>query len=321
MADELSDAATRDEADVDEVDDGATHPDELLDLPGGEGYKLNAASEITLHALTNVVLLAGTAECGKTTLLASLYLMFQRKPFAGYLFAGSRTLVGFEKRVHAAKVASQLQRPTTERSKFSELLHLRVRREDRSEAPKDLLLCDLWGEDFREARDSIEGCKRLRILRRADAFVLLIDGAKIAKLDSRQQTKLDALSLLRNALDCEMIAETAEIDVLTTKWDKIVELPPPARADAETFNRHIQNEIQRNFAARVGGIHFREVAAHSPEGTLPLGHGLDDLFKKWVERPTGSARRHLSVPPDLQTACEYDRYLRRRLPLREGSGP
>ena len=285
---------------------------DLLDLPSGEGYPLSGASEITCRKLANIILFAGTAECGKTTLLASLYLMFNTQPFAGYIFAGSRTLVGFEKRVHTARIASRLSSPTTERSKVSELLHLRVRRADRSAACKDLLLCDLIGEDFREARDSTDGCRRLHIIRRADAFVMLIDGAKVASLDARQQAKTDAIALLRNILDCEMLAETSQVEVLTTKWDLIDGASD--RDECVAFNDHIREEMTRHFEKRVGGLSFGSVAAHATQGTFPLGHGLEERFKSWVERPTGAARRFRSFSAERSDAMEYDRYLRRHLP-------
>lgn len=284
---------------------------DLLDLSSGEGYPLSGASEITSRNLTNIILFAGTAECGKTTLLASLYLMFNKQPFAGYIFAGSRTLVGFEKRVHTARIASRLSNPTTERSTVSELLHLRVRKEDRSAACKDLLLCDLIGEDFREARDSIDGCRRLHIIRRADAFVVLIDGAKVARLDARQQAKTDAIALLRNILDCEMLAETSQVEVLTTKWDLIDGASD--RDECVAFNDHIREEMTRHFEKRVG-LSFGSVAAHATQGTLPLGYGLEQRFGSWVERATGAARRFRSFPAERSDSMEYDRYLRRHLP-------
>lgn len=284
----------------------------LVDLPSGKGYPVDGADEVTRRVLTNVILFAGTAESGKTTLLASLYLMFHnKKEFAGYLFAGSSTLVGFETRVHSARIASDLDRPTTERSKFSELLHLRVRKQDRSAPARDLLLCDLWGEDFREARDSTDGCRRLAVIRRADAFALLVDGAKLARLDARQQAKSDPIALLRNILDCDMLAETAHVDVLYTKWDVVQRSSD--REEIEAFAKHVQDEIARHFEKRVGRLKFWRVAAHPKEGDLPLGYGLEDLFREWVERPVGAARRRPRLAAEPADACEYDRYLGRRL--------
>lgn len=290
---------------------------DLLDLSSGEGYRLDSgtANEITNRALTNVILFAGTAESGKTTLLATLYLLFQKGPFATFSFAGSRTLVGFEKRVHNARLASKLSKPLTERSKFSELLHLRVRKTDRSAPAKNLLLCDLWGEDFREARDSIDGCKRLGIIRRADAFVLLVDGDKLSRLQSRQLAKSDPIALLRNILDCEMLAETADVDVVHTKWDLVEQHAD--RLETVAFAEHVDEEIRRHFSKRVGELRFSRVAAHSHDGTLPLGHGLTEMFQRWTERPAGLARHRVRVSSLPSNPPEYDRYLERHFAAAE----
>lgn len=63
--------------------------DTLLDLPHGNGMQPPDTAHIMSRSLTSVVLFAGTSECGKTTLLAALHLLFQSGPFAGYNFAGS----------------------------------------------------------------------------------------------------------------------------------------------------------------------------------------------------------------------------------------
>ena len=89
-----------------DADQKTDDPMTLLDLPHGKGLKASETAAITRRALTSVVLFAGTADCGKTTLLATLHLLFQRGPFAGYNFAGSDTLVGFEDRVSLARTAS-----------------------------------------------------------------------------------------------------------------------------------------------------------------------------------------------------------------------
>jgi hypothetical protein len=286
--------------------------EQFVDLWSGDGYRAElGADEITCNKLTTVVLVAGTAESGKTTLLAALYLMFRKKPFAGYLFAGSRTLVGFEKRVHASRIVSGLDKPTTERTKVSELLHLRVRKQDCSDTATGLLLCDLWGEDFRDARDTVDGCKRLGIIRRADALVLLVDGEKLSQPEMRQEAKSDPILLMRNMLDCEMLAETALVDIVFTKWDLIQQSLD--RAECEGFAAHIENEMRRHFDDRVGELKFWRVAAHSRTAFLPLGYGLEDLFRSWVERPPGAARHHLRLVPESEGACEYDKYLRRRM--------
>src|SRR5260370_42496305 len=102
-------------------------------LPSGKGLTFSEGDAITRRSHSRVVLLAGTAKSGKTTLLSSLYLLFHRKPIVGYLFAGCETFVGFEERNYYVEILSGLARPTMERTVVSELLHLSLRNEDGSQ--------------------------------------------------------------------------------------------------------------------------------------------------------------------------------------------
>ncbi len=177
QAEEISETASERVAD-DDIDDG--HLAE--DLPTGDKLTVDTCKIVTHATRARMVVIAGREGSGKTTLLASIYDEFQNGPFAGYNFAGSRTLPGFERRCFLSRISSGRQTPDTERSKgaFGEtLLHLRVRVADNSEPIRDLLFTDLAGEDFRQAMNSTEFCQKLEIVHRADHFVLLIDGEKI----------------------------------------------------------------------------------------------------------------------------------------------
>jgi len=200
-----------------------TEADEFVKLPEGGAFDLLSASVVTCANSTQVIVLAGGIGSGKTTLLASIYEKFQKSPFAGYIFAGSLTLPAFERRCHLARIASERSQPDTERTKGMEdtLLHLRVRKQDLSYPSQDLLFTDLGGERFRLARDSTEECRRLEILLRADHFVLLMDGEKLAQVEDRLQARASSRSLLRSCLDAQMLGAHSYVDVLFTKWDLV----------------------------------------------------------------------------------------------------
>jgi hypothetical protein len=295
---------------VERSDGKLDDPMTLLDLPHGKGLKAAGTSAIMRRALTSVVLFAGTADSGKTTLLATLHLLFQRGTFAGYNFAGSDTLEGFEERVRLARTASGRTSPATPRTTISEYLHLRVRDEAGSQPIRDVLLCDLWGDDFREAKDNVDACQNLTIISRADRFVLLIDGGKLAKADSRQSAKNDPLMLLRNCLQTGRLGKDSVVDVLTTKWDIIEN--NDERDDVIGFVGHVEDEVRDRLDGRVARLRFARVASHPFLGDLPLGHGLAELFPDWVESIWCD-----DVPEDgfIQNGevTEFDRYHRRTL--------
>jgi hypothetical protein len=284
----------------------------LIDLPSGEGLSTQDATRCTRESFVRVILFAGTAKSGKTTLIASLYLLFQKAPFAGYLFAKSETLVGFETRNYFALCASQLLKPTTPRTTIPEYLHLQVRKEDLSQPARDLLLCDLSGEDFREAKDSSEACMRLDIIRRADWLVLLIDGEKLADPKSRKRAKNDPMTLLRNCLDSAMLGQRTPVDVLFTKWDLIQ--ASDEKDEIVGFADHIEQEFRRLFSDRVPSLRFARVAAHPFDAELPLGYGLPELFQVWAGESVPTEPFHRAMLREPDDLPEYDRYFRRQLP-------
>ncbi len=283
---------------------------DYVDLPSGKGLSLADAKEVTRSRFTRVILFAGTVKSGKTTLLASLYLLLQKEPFADYLFAGSRTLVGFETRTYFARTASRRETPTTPRTVVHEHLHLLVRKKDLSEPAQDLLLCDLSGEDFREAKDSSDACRRMELIRRADVFVLLIDGEKLAAPETRRRAKNDPATLLRNCLDNGMLSASSTVDVMFTKWD-IIE----SREDKDeiiAYVESIEEEFRRQFLPRLRSLRITRVAAQPVEAQLPPGYGLHGVFPSWVQ-PAPVSHSDDSQPT-VEPASEYDRFRRRCLP-------
>jgi Double-GTPase 2 len=104
----------------------------LINLPSGKPLRSTEATNLLRAQPTPVVLLAGAAKSGKTTLLASLHDCFQWGPFAGYLAAGSETLLGFEEQCFDSRVASGAEKPSTGRTSLEagqQFYHLRVRHE------------------------------------------------------------------------------------------------------------------------------------------------------------------------------------------------
>src|SRR3989304_7885544 len=159
---------------------------------------LSSSNNVVADAPTQLIILAGASESGKTTLLASIYEKFSEGGLADFYFAGSRTLPGFEQRCHLARIASGRPVADTERTKANdriELLHLRVAKKRMKTSHTNLLFTDISGETFRIIKDSTDECKKYHILMRADHFVVLIDGAQLISLTKRQKAYYDCRSL------------------------------------------------------------------------------------------------------------------------------
>jgi len=157
---------------------------ELIDLPSGEALTEDQTTQVLNSDATSAVLVAGPTGSGKTTILTSLYEAFLEAPFANYLFAGSQTLVGFERRCHEGRRESGRVAPDTTHTSMREgvrFLHLKLARHGReSLSRKHLLLSDISGELFKRLRDSSDAVKSIQSIRRANYLCIVIDGKKIS---------------------------------------------------------------------------------------------------------------------------------------------
>ena len=283
--------------------------EELINLPAGTDFTPETSVGITAANLTRVILLAGEADSGKTTLLVSLYQKFNEGHFAGFRFAGSDSLNGWERRCHLSQIASGNVKADTGRTigLTQSLLHLRVRRD--TDKPQDILFGDLSGELFRAVCDSTEECKRLSVIKRADTFVLLIDGERLSDTSIRHGAFHSARALLRSCLDAQMLDQTSLVDVVCSKYD----LVQARLAETEEYLRHTREKIETEFKSRLGRLRFFDVAARPDTDVLPFGYGLDALFPSWVE-DSPYLRRSLEYAPKMPTqTTEFDRFLERQL--------
>jgi len=287
-------------------------PPEVINLPSGSDLTPEAGGRIAAACLTRLVLLAGEAESGKTTLLATIYEKFNEGDFADLVFAGSATLVGWEKRCHLARVASGAEKADTERTLGLQqrLLHLRVRDKSLAEPPQDLLLTDLSGEAFKLIKDSTDECQKLGMLKRADHFVLLVDGRKLAARGARHEAQNNGMALLRSCVDAGMVGSNSFVDVVFSKYDLLA----PVDRDTSEFLKHIVDTIKRRFERRLGRLRFHNVAARPKSGTIEYAFGIPDLLRSWTEDSPYFVSR-LSLPVQLPLrASMFDSYLRVRFP-------
>ncbi len=269
---------------------------DLIELPPGKELDELGAAKLQASRPVRLVVVAGPVGCGKTTLLTSLYELFQWGKVSEYSFAGSNTLPAFERRCYLSRTASERAVPDTERTPFGEVryLHLRIWKVGFSKGPLDLLFTDVSGESFERARDSIAECQQLNFLRRADHFLLLLDGEKLVRKEKRWQVAHDSMTLLRSCLDSGMLGGTCLVNILWAKFDFLL-----AATDEEhaKFLEKLTREFETEFASRVGRLSFSRIAARPTQAdSLKFGHGLAELLKDWA---TVSPReRSMNILPD-----------------------
>jgi hypothetical protein len=279
----------------------------VFQLPIAKAMTFEEASSISAKSRTRLIVFAGAADSGKTTLIASLFHIYQRQNLSDFWFSNSSTLIGYDERCHDARTSSFRQKQDTERTKAGTeyvLLHLNVRH--KCEGPAiDLLLLDMSGEDYEDALDSIEECNKLTFIKRADHFVLLIDGELLADISKRQKAKTEAFTLLRSCFDSGQLDHNSLVDVLISKWD-LSESNADIRKALTEFTDVLEEQVKDRFGNKCARLRIAKVAAR-PDNVLPLGYGVEKLFPAWVnDLPQNFYKYTTVIPPTV--ASEFDRF-------------
>lgn len=300
--------------DLEDYDDNSAEASSVVDedrfpLPSGELLTPEGVDAFLREKSAKLIGIVGEHDSGKTTLVCSIYEQFLRGPFAGYLFAGSRTLIGFERRAHYARVDSGRTYPDTPRTSISEDLrffHLAVVREDSAATRSDLMLSDRAGETYGQARNNSEMVRILVEVSKAHCVVILLDGGRVANPVERAGAMQAVRQTLRTLLDGEGIGSESRVQIVTTKRDLLL---GHAEEDAieETLSRFRQR-LKDDFEDRLAELSFWEIAARDPKGNMPPAYGVDALFLTWIApRPARAERRELVKP----LVTEFDKLLLR----------
>ena len=280
----------------------------FVDLPSGEALTEQQAAEVTREAVTRVVIVAGPSGSGKTTILTSLFESFLEAPFGNFLFAGSRTLIGFERRCHDARTASGREEAHTGHTQADvvDFLHLKLLPAPGSVLGiQNLLLSDISGERFKRLRDSADAVKAMPMLKRADHFCLIVDCEKIVSPILRHAAYSDARMLLRSIVEADALSSSCKVDVVFAKWDLVISHPEQDRVKA--FIAEIRSALEALlrdvFAAKVF-----EIAARPTTPRVPFAFGLPTLLRYWLEEPSVGSRGVMYTPRHSKGSRESTRF-------------
>jgi hypothetical protein len=280
-------AAIPSPSDVPSGADAGKKAPEYIELPKGKELNESAALDLARSRPVQWIVLAGPSDSGKTTLLTSLYELFQWRRVEGYAFAGSITLPAFEERCHPSRRDSGNPLPNTGRTPYEGpnplYLHLRIRSTEGLRPFRDILCTDVSGEMFEHARDSTAECKKLIFLKRANHFLLFLDSAKGVQ-DDKWAMFEDGKALLRSCVDSEMIGANCVVNIVWSRFDYFV--AEEAEAGHRVFRAEVEKQIRETFNKVIPRLMFSEVAARPLKSpTLRIGYGVPAMLKQWAETP------------------------------------
>lgn len=291
------------------MDEDEALKDRNFTLHSGEALTFAESREITRARESSLVVVLGSPESGKTTLIASLFHRFQKGQFANHFFAGSKTCVGLDRRCHLGRTISRGTTPKMDRTKTSEerrLLHLSVRPVDLKTPAKDMLITDISGEEYDDIRHSLDDCRNFDLLLRADHIVILVDGKRIANPQQKHSAKTEATNFISLLLDAGHLHSNCAVYLLVAKCDLI-------KDDANTYATQMKAYIGERFGSRISNLYIGDIAARPVDHTVEysLGHGLETPFTSWLQRSSHTEDYDYGV--NLADCCsEFDRFFFRQ---------
>jgi hypothetical protein len=250
-------------------------------IVSGDVIHLDDVAVFARQRQIRTVALVGEHKAGKTTLLASIYEMYCKGPFAGATFAGSRTLVGFAKRHHLALLNSQRTSPTVPRTSRNDppaFFHLALA--VKPGVIVDLVLSDRSGEAYSFARTATELIPSLSELALAERICFILDGARIASIEQRTSYARKFKQMIHALDDNGALAHRPAVEVLSTKFDIT-----KTRIDAEDQLKYLtdyEHQIVEEFARRDLEVECYRVCA-LPKRDHTVGFvGLDEAVRRWT---------------------------------------
>jgi hypothetical protein len=294
--------------------EGGSHSAELtgagragIALPSADTLTLAEASSVLRAGASRVIAIIGPTDSGKTSLIASLYDLFQAGPVADIEFARSRTLQAFEYTCHDARAASRRGTPHMNRTPRGKVrfYHLDVGGGAAGERLA-LVLGDRAGEEYRELADDPSRATTLNELGRADSLTVLVDGERLIDSGARHNLHSEIILILQAMRDGGSLRDGLPLALVLTKLDA-VQASPNAKRGARDFGT-LLSEVRRLFGDVLSEVREFQIAASPKVDTVPRGTGVPQILLFWL----GSAA--LPVTTELPSPT-FERAFARLKPL------
>lgn len=287
---------------------------EFIILPAGTELNEAQAQTMASGRPVRLIVIAGAADCGKTTLLTSLYELFQAGPIQANQFAGCDTLPAFEKRCHLSRVDSENEEPDTLRTAYDgphpEYLHVKIQDVAAGASHIDFLFTDVSGEMFEHARNSTDECKKLTFLRRASHLLVFLDCEKAVHPEKRWGMVQDAKSLLQSFLDSDMLESACFVTVVWAKCDYFEAAKD--KTPMNEFVKHVEDDFNASFSDRIPNFKFHRTAARPTRfPNLKMGYGVKELLGDWIVNWPQGRIMHLEPPVENGGQRESELFSRR----------
>ena len=261
---------------------------------------------------TRIIAIIGPRDAGKTSLIASLYDLFQEGSVSGVEFARSRTLHAFEQTCHDARAASRRSVPHINRTPLGEV---RFYHFDLGGGPTReslaLAMGDRAGEEYLNATDNTTLVSGFSEVRRADSLTLLVDGHRLVDNGGRHNLRNEIIMIVQSLVDAGAVQTGQRLAVVLTKIDLVQDSHRYARAEKDFKN--LLSRFERLFGHIFSTIEPFKTAASPKTDTVMRGTGVPELLTFWLERA-------VVAPTALPSKPSVERAFARLQPLDDVEG-
>lgn len=287
------------EPEVEEIADGeaeTSDPGAGLALPGADALTLEQASQVLRQSDARVIAIIGPKGAGKTSLIASLYDLFQEGDVGGAEYARSETLHAFELACHDARAASRRGEPDMERTGHGEVrfYHLDLAGGAAGEG-LTLLLGDRAGEEYRSAADDAAELSPFPEIRRADTVTVLVDGQRLQDAGGRHNLRSEIIMILQALHDGGALRGGQCLVLALTKLDVVQ--ASPHRDRAETDFTGLVAQVERVFGGSFSQVETCVIAASPKTAAVKRGTGVAEMLTFWASPAAIPATVRPAVAP------------------------
>ena len=254
-------------------------------LPGASTLTPSETSRLLRRGDARVIAIIGPRDAGKTSLIASLYELFQAGPVSEIGYAQSQTLQAFEQTCHEARAASRRGVPDINRTPLGGVRFYHL---DLAGGPAGdrlaLVLGDRAGEEYQSAADDVSVVMTFPEVRRADSLTVLVDGQRLIDSGARHNLRSEIVMMLQALVDGGAVQDDQRLGLVLTKIDLVQESPHRVRAEGDFAS--LEKNIQLNFGDIFSVIQLFEIAAAPKTDAVLRGAGVPELLTFWLEPPT-----------------------------------
>ena len=283
-----------DESDLPEADE------ESVQLPAGDTLTSSQASGLLRAGDARVIAILGPVSSGKTSLIASLYDLFQRGPVSGLDFSASQTLCAFEHVCHDARSASRRSKPDMNRTPIGgvRFYHLQIGGGSAGDG-LSLIIGDRSGEEYQEATVDASNAPAFLEVARADSLTVLVDGERLVDTRARHNLQSEIILMMQALHDANGLRVGSRLALVLTKLDAVLSSPDTKRAVCN-FDR-LLTDLRRRFCRTLSVIESFQIAASPMADTLTRGTGVPELLLFWLQ-PAAPPAYHGRPNPSFKRA-------------------